>query len=62
MATRPAAKRLAEDRGIWIAPTCMTTTDPGVQRIELSVGDATMDFEPGEVSEIFAAITGRDGS
>jgi threonine aldolase len=57
-----AARQLAEDRGIWVPPTCMTSTDPGVQRIELSVGDATLQFEPGEVSEIFAAITGRDGS
>jgi threonine aldolase len=53
-----AARKLAEERGIWIPPGSMTTTDPAVQRIELSVGDATMDFEPGEVSEIFAAITG----
>jgi threonine aldolase len=59
---KAAAKRLAEDRGIWISPGGMTTADPGVQRIELSVGDATMDFEPGEVSEIFAAITGQAGS
>ena len=57
-----AAKRLADERGIWITPTCMTTTDPGVQRIELSVGDATLEFEPGEVSEILAQVTGPGGS
>jgi threonine aldolase len=57
-----AARRLAEDRQIWIAPKCMTTTDPGVQRIELSVGDATLEFEPAEVAGIFAGITGRAGS
>ena len=57
-----AARRLAEDQGIWIAPTCMTSTDPSVQRIELSVGDATMEFEPAEVSQIFAGITGQGGS
>jgi threonine aldolase len=56
-----AAKRLAADRGIWISPEAMTTADPGVQRIELSVGDATMDFKPGEASEIFAAITSQGG-
>jgi threonine aldolase len=59
---RAAARKLAEDRGIWISPGCMTSSDPAVQRIELSVGDATMAFEPGEVSEIFAAITGQGGS
>jgi threonine aldolase len=53
-----AARQLAEERGIWIPPSCLTTTDPSVQRIELSVGDATMQFEPGEVSELFGAITG----
>ena len=58
---KAAARKLAEDRGIWISPGSMTTTDPAVQRIELSVGDATLDFEPGEVSEIFAAITGQGG-
>jgi threonine aldolase len=57
-----AARQLAEERGIWIPPGSMSTTDPAVQRIELSVGDATMQFEPGEVSEIFAAVTGRRGS
>ena len=56
-----AAKRLADERGIWITPTCMTTTDPGVQRIELSVGEATLEFEPGEVSEILAQVTGPGG-
>jgi threonine aldolase len=54
-----AARQLAEERGIWIAPECMTTTDPAVQRIELSVGDATMGFEPAEVGDIFAGISGH---
>jgi threonine aldolase len=54
-----AARQLAEERGIWIAPECMTTTDPAVQRIELSVGDATLGFEPAEAGEIFAGITSR---
>ena len=57
-----AARRLADERGIWISPGTMTTTDPAVQRIELSVGDATLAFEPAEVSDIFAAVTGRDGA
>ena len=51
-----SARQLAEERGIWIPPASMTTTDPAVQRIELSVGDATMQFEPGEVAEIFRMI------
>jgi threonine aldolase len=53
-----AAQRLARDRGIWTPPTCMPTVDPAVQRIELSVGDGTMDFQPAELAEIFAGLTG----
>lgn len=53
-----AAQRLAKDRGIWTPPTCMPTVDPAVQRIELSVGDGTMDFEPAELAEIFGGLTG----
>ena len=46
------------DRRIWTPPDCMPTADPGVQRLELSVGDGTLDFEPAELAEIFAALTG----
>ncbi len=52
-----AAQRLAKDRGIWTPPTCMPTADPGVQRLELSVGDGTLEFEPAEMAEIFAMLT-----
>jgi threonine aldolase len=51
-----AAGRLAQDQGIWVAPSVMPTASPDVQRLELSVGDATMGFEPAEVAEIFAAL------
>ncbi len=53
-----AARQLASDRRIWTRPECMPTADPAVQRLELSVGDGTMDFEPAELAEIFAALTG----
>jgi threonine aldolase len=53
-----AARRLAKDRGIWMPPTCMPTADPAVQRIELSVGDGTLEFQPAELAEIFAGLTG----
>jgi hypothetical protein len=52
------ARRLAKEQGIWVPPTCMSTTDPAVQRVELSVGDATMEFQPAELAEIFAGLTG----
>jgi threonine aldolase len=52
-----AAQQLAKDRGIWTPPTSMPTPDPGVQRVELSVGDGTLDFRPAELAEIFARLT-----
>jgi threonine aldolase len=52
-----ATRRLAEDHGIWIRPSCQPTADPGVQRLELSVGDGTMGFSPAELADIFAALT-----
>jgi len=52
-----AARRLAEDRGVWVSPSCMPTADPGVQRLELSVGDGTLGFGPAEIAEIFTALT-----
>jgi threonine aldolase len=53
-----AARRLAKEQGIWVPPNCMSTADPAVQRTELSIGDATMEFEPAELAEIFAGLTG----
>jgi threonine aldolase len=53
-----AARRLAEDSGIWTSPEPMATADPNVQRLELSVGDATLQFTPEELAGIFAGLTG----
>jgi hypothetical protein len=52
-----AAWRLAEDSGIWTTPEPMATADPNVQRLELSVGDATLGFTPKELAGIFAGLT-----
>ena len=53
-----AAWRLAEDSGIWTSPEPTGTVDPSVQRMELSVGDATLGFTPQELAGIFAGLTG----
>jgi threonine aldolase len=53
-----AARRLAGERGIWAWRPSMPTADPAVQRVEFSVGDATLEFEPAEVAEVFSALTG----
>src|SRR5690349_14525206 len=51
-----AARRLAAEQQVWVWPEAMTTGDPGVQRVELSVGDATCALEPGQVRDIIAAL------
>jgi threonine aldolase len=51
-----ASRRLAIERQIWTWPTAEPTLDPGVQRVELSVGDATRALSPAEAADIFAAL------
>jgi threonine aldolase len=52
-----AARALAEERGIW-AGRASATADPRVQRLELSVGDATCDLKPAEIRASFARLAG----
>jgi threonine aldolase len=54
-----AARQLAIHQRIWVWPKAMATIDPGVQRVELSVGDATCKLEPGQVRDIITALLGR---
>ena len=51
-----AARRLATERGVWTWPAATSTPDPGTQRVELSVGDATLALQPAEVREFVHAL------
>ena len=51
-----AAARLAAEQGVWTWPEAMVTPDPGVQRVELYVGDATRAVPPGQVRDIVTAL------
>jgi threonine aldolase len=51
-----AARQLAVQQRIWVRPKAMTTIDPGVQRVELSVGDATCQLKPDQVRDIITAL------
>jgi hypothetical protein len=51
-----AARGLALEQRIWTWPRAVTTADPGVQRVELSVGDATRALRPGQVRDIITAL------
>jgi threonine aldolase len=42
---------------IWTFPRPFSTVSPTVQRIEFTVGDATMDFTPGEVRDLIGALS-----
>jgi threonine aldolase len=54
-----AARHLAAGQGIWAWPKAMPTIDPGIQRVELSVGDATCALEPDQARDIIAALIGQ---
>jgi threonine aldolase len=54
-----AAQRLAVEQRTWVWPEAMTTADPGVQRVELEVGNATCALDPGKVRDIIAALVVR---
>ena len=51
-----AARRLAAEQQIWTWPQAAPTSDPGVQRVELHVGDATCALRPGQIRDIVATL------
>src|SRR5437763_17175568 len=53
---KPAARRLAAEQGVWTWPQAMVTPDPGVQRVELYVGDATRAVPPDKGRDIITAL------
>ena len=53
-----AARRLAVEQQLWTWADAMATADPGVQRVELSVGDATCALRPDQIREIIATLAG----
>jgi threonine aldolase len=52
-----AARGLARD-GLWTWERATPTADPGVQRVELPVGDATMALPTEEIRDAIAALAG----
>jgi threonine aldolase len=51
-AFRSAARRIAEDRSVFTWPRALPTGVPSVCKVELTVGDATLQFAPAEVAQI----------
>jgi threonine aldolase len=52
------ALALAERDGTWTFPRPFVSVAPGLQRLELSVGDATLGFAPDEVRALIAELAG----
>ena len=50
------ARRLAEVDGIWTWSKAFPTLHPRTQLVELSVGDATLEWEPAEVAKVIASL------
>ena len=50
------ARRLATNEKIWTWPKAMPTLDAGVQRVELSVGDAALEWDVSEIADTLAAL------
>jgi threonine aldolase len=53
-----ATRALAADAGLWTWEKAMTTGDPAVQRVEFSVGDATMALSVDEIRSAVATLAG----
>jgi threonine aldolase len=51
-------RAIAEQRGLWTWPRTYPTELPGWRVVELSVGDATLEFSPAEVRALVAEILG----
>jgi hypothetical protein len=51
-----AARALAVEQSLWTWRTTAATGDPGVQRVELSVGDATCAMTANEIRDAVAFL------
>jgi hypothetical protein len=48
--------RVAEEEGIWTWASTFPSTSPDWQVVELSVGDATLEFEPEEARRVIERL------
>ena len=49
---------LAEERGVWLFNRSTSSVVPGVQVLELTMGEAALAVSPAEAAELFAAVVG----
>jgi hypothetical protein len=53
-----AVRKIAEQEKVWVWPEVGPTVDPGVQRAELSVGDATCALDIPRIRAVVAGLVG----
>jgi threonine aldolase len=49
-------RTLAADDGVWTWATAASTVDAGTQRVELTVGDATLQWDPKDLADVVARL------
>jgi hypothetical protein len=54
-----AALSIAREEGLWLFGALQPTTLPTLHKLELTVGDATMDLPVGEIAAKLASLSGR---
>jgi threonine aldolase len=53
---RAGALRLVSEEKLWVGLRSATAELPGWRRVELTIGDATLDFTPDQVRDIYASL------
>ena len=53
---RERALDVAEQRRVWLFNRPAPTAVPGVQRVELTVGEPALEIAPDEAADLFAAV------
>jgi hypothetical protein len=56
---RAGALRLVTEEKLWVGLRSVAVELPGWRRIELTVGDATLDFSPDQVRDLIASLLTR---
>jgi hypothetical protein len=54
-----AALSLAEERRVFLFADPSSTTSPSWQRLEVAVGEITLELEPDDVRDLFAEVLAR---
>jgi threonine aldolase len=57
---RAGALRLVTEEKLWVGLRTAPAELPGWRRVELTIGDATLDFTPDQVADIYAGLLAKE--